>query len=706
MKRNYFKRVLLLYFCFYCIDFCCANYQQLTDSLFKEIENCDTDSIKVKCFNELAWINQNKKPDSAIVYANKARVIATNIGFKRGLATSYYRIGQAERLQGKYLQAIETFKKALRIEDEMANLYGIAKIQGQLTLLYNNIGEADKAILAGQTSINIYKEINNRSALANAYDRLAVVYQNQGRLNEALDLIYSGIRLREHSNDSTNLMYSYINLANVFFSLANYNKALEYNHQAKILAIARDDRVRLSNIYNNLSAVYINLKQYNTSIEFSFKSLEIRQKLNLINTFDANYDNLAVCYAELGEYDKAIEYFGKCIKLKEKNSKVEGLPVAYANLGNLYFRQHNHKMALDCYTKGLDKAIATDNKIILLELYNNIYNAHILANELDSAIGFNNKYIALRDSLDNTYRSAAHIKERFQEEQNKNQLLEKDNLINTIKLKKQKNLVVSLVIGMALLLLLFFTLLNRYKLRQRTLLAENNNRIKDQEISKLITDLEQKSVSAMLEGQECERKRIARDLHDRLGSMLSMVKLHFKSVEDDIDAIKEKNRVVYEKANCLLDEACEEVRKISNDLVSGVLNKFGLIPALDELKRKIEGPGRLNMEVLNFGFDENRLDYTIEINLYRIIQELITNILKHSEASEVSLQLIKKDTGINIVMEDNGVGFDITQLKHSKGMGLKNIESRVSSLLGEFVIDSGKGSGTTISIDIPLNERK
>jgi two-component system, NarL family, sensor kinase len=110
----------------------------------------------------------------------------------------------------------------------------------------------------------------------------------------------------------------------------------------------------------------------------------------------------------------------------------------------------------------------------------------------------------------------------------------------------------------------------------------------------------------------------------------------------------------------------------------------------------------LSMEVLDFGFDDNRLEYNIEINLYRIIQELISNILKHAKASEVSIQLLKKETYLNIVVEDNGIGFDVNQVKNKKGMGLKNIESRVNSLGGEFNIDSGKGAGTTITINIPI----
>ena len=201
----------------------------------------------------------------------------------------------------------------------------------------------------------------------------------------------------------------------------------------------------------------------------------------------------------------------------------------------------------------------------------------------------------------------------------------------------------------------------------------------------------------MLEVQESERKRIASDLHDRLGSMLSTVKLYFGSVEEQIEKMKEQNKEHYNKANLLLDEACEEVRKISHDLISGELLKFGLLPALTQLCKTIEGANKLKINLLFFGMD-NRLDNSVEIPVYRIIQELINNILKHSKATDVTIQLNKTENNLNVVVEDNGIGFDIASVKN--GMGLKNIETRVNKFNGKLYVDSGKDKGTTTIIDI------
>ncbi|MDY8136080.1 sensor histidine kinase [Aquimarina sp. 2201CG5-10] len=211
------------------------------------------------------------------------------------------------------------------------------------------------------------------------------------------------------------------------------------------------------------------------------------------------------------------------------------------------------------------------------------------------------------------------------------------------------------------------------------------------------------SIRAMIEGQEDERKRIASDLHDRLGSMLSMVKLHYQSVEKNIEHLNISNQRQYSKANLLLDKACAEVRNIAHNMVSGTLTKFGLIAALDDLKDSLEDNNTVNIDLIVHGF-KNRLEQKNEINIYRIIQELISNVLKHANASEIVIQLIFNQNGLNLIVEDNGNGFEVNNISKDGGMGLKNVLSRVDEIKGELNIDSSLDKGTTVTIDIPLNE--
>ncbi len=281
--------------------------------------------------------------------------------------------------------------------------------------------------------------------------------------------------------------------------------------------------------------------------------------------------------------------------------------------------------------------------------------------------------------------------------ESKIKLLAQDIKLKTIHAQKQE-LTRNALIGSILSLLIITAFIIMYFVRKQ----RSEKLLADEKVNTLLKDQELKSVSDMLEVQEQERKRIAADLHDRLGSMLSTVKLYFNSVEEQIDHLKTQNREQYHKATTLLDEACDEVRKISHNLVSGELIKFGLVSALHQLKVTLNDTGKITMHVLAFGM-ESRLETATEISLYRVIQELMNNILKHAKATEVTIQLNKVDTNLNIVVEDNGIGFDVAEALKKGGMGLRSIETRVKQLNGTISIDSGKGRGTTSIIDIPIS---
>ncbi len=268
------------------------------------------------------------------------------------------------------------------------------------------------------------------------------------------------------------------------------------------------------------------------------------------------------------------------------------------------------------------------------------------------------------------------------------------------KQKKRTNII--LISGSSIILLIASGLFAVNQKRQRVE-AQAAQKVQEQEqkINELINQQEIASLQGVLEGQEKERKRVAIDLHDRLGGMLSMVKLHFSSLEEKIDtSVKVKQKFL--SASDLLDQAANEVRMISHDLMSGVLVKFGLLPALEDLCSKINETGEIEMHLMTDNMNGS-LDGEQELQVYRIVQELVGNTLKHAKASEISIQLNEYDKTVNLMVEDDGVGFDPIRLRKEAGIGLENLKARVGKLGGILNIDSGKGAGTTISIDIPIN---
>jgi signal transduction histidine kinase len=234
-----------------------------------------------------------------------------------------------------------------------------------------------------------------------------------------------------------------------------------------------------------------------------------------------------------------------------------------------------------------------------------------------------------------------------------------------------------------------------YYLQQRRkkehIIGRQKLELQNLRIDDLLNEQAANSMSSLLEGQEKERKRVALDLHDRMGSLLAMVKLH----------LTEGSKM----ALPLLEKAITEVRKISPNLASNTLDDFGLSVALAELKKMVEESGKVAFTLHTYKIDK-RFPAHIEINLYRIIQELINNSLKHAEPGKISLSLTRREDAISLVYEDNGQGFNLEQALHQTGIGLWNVQNRADQMGGKLHINTQPGKGMEVILEIPLNEQK
>jgi signal transduction histidine kinase len=225
--------------------------------------------------------------------------------------------------------------------------------------------------------------------------------------------------------------------------------------------------------------------------------------------------------------------------------------------------------------------------------------------------------------------------------------------------------------------------------------AEKNIELAQQKNITLLKDQELNAIDAMIQGQEKERQSIANDLHDDLGGLMATVKLHF-------NALKEKQSPeLYDKTNKLLDEAYNKVRSVAHAKNSGVMAKKGLLKALNDMATTVSGSNRLQVDIIDHGLDE-RLENSVELTIFRITQELITNVIKHANATEASIHITKHEDSLNIMVEDNGNGFNTKDIPKKSGMGIHSIDKRIENLGGKVTIESEIHKGTTIIIDIPL----
>ncbi|MFY7669841.1 sensor histidine kinase [Tenacibaculum sp. MEBiC06402] len=314
----------------------------------------------------------------------------------------------------------------------------------------------------------------------------------------------------------------------------------------------------------------------------------------------------------------------------------------------------------------------------------------------DSSLLSLKKSNTLRDSIE-LLRNAATVS--FNTEQHKAQEKEKEN--SELKNKRKQDQIILLIGGVFIILGSLITYLNLKNSRKKRLLAEQQKELEKQKNLTLLKEQEITTINAMVEGQEKERIRIAEDLHDNIGSVLATLKLHFENLKLNREKKHFNQEELYNKTEKLIDETYLKVRSIAHAKNAGVIANQGLLVAIKVMAEKISSANQLNIEIVDYGLDK-RLDSNTEITIFRIIQELITNIIKHAEASEATINISHFDDSLNIIIEDNGKGFNSNNINLKNGMGLASIKKRVEHLNGSFQIDSVQKRGTSIIINIPV----
>jgi signal transduction histidine kinase len=309
------------------------------------------------------------------------------------------------------------------------------------------------------------------------------------------------------------------------------------------------------------------------------------------------------------------------------------------------------------------------------------------------------KTLIVSDSLFKTETNAkvAGLEAQYQNEKKQKEIvrLEKDQQIQLISLKQKSTLNYFLTGAVAALMIVGF--LGYRNTRHRHRLSRQQDELQQHRISELEKDKQLVAVDSMLKGQEEERSRLAKDLHDGLGGLLSGVKFSLSNMKDNL-IVTPDNMAVFERSLDMLDTSIKELRRVAHNMMPEMLTKFGLDEALREYSNSVTATKLLNVKYQSFGMHE-RLAKSFEIIIYRIVQELINNVLKHSLSSDVLVQLVKEGHRVNVLVEDNGKGFDTSILETNKGAGWTSIKSRVDYLRGRIDIHSEINKGTSVTME-------
>lgn len=639
MLRSLFIGVLL------CAGLCSFAQKSKTDSLLQAARSQPDDTGKVNTLNLLSrQLYITGKTDSGLVVARDAITLGNKVGFKKGVANGYNNIGNVYFYSGEYDSSLANHKISMELQTEIGNKVGIASSN-------NNMG-------------NIYFMQNNFPAALNCYLTAKGIYE---QLPPETPMV------------QTNLSAAYNNIGNVNLYLKKYDTSLVYYKVALEMRQKAGNQYGVAECYGNIGTTHYLLHNYSEALKNHEASLEVKRKLDDVHGIAQSYGNIGGVYFDLKEYDKALENFHASERLCDSLGTPETLANAYNNIGQTLVKQGKPEEAMEYSLKSLKIGEELKSAEIQKNSYNGIYQADSAMGKWKEAYEAHQKYVYYRDQLLNeeTIRDIQTAKLTYEFDKQK----AKDEAEQEARLEKERLVKWFLASGLLLVLLLAVVFFNRQRIKRIAIHQLELNRLQKQQ------------ADAVMETQESERKRIAEDLHDSLGHLLSTAKMHLQSLPEE-----QKPKV--EGSLHLLNQASEEIRNITFNLMPHTLEEGGLIPALHELAAKVSKAGvvKVNLQVHNM--ERFILEKQSQFNIYRIVQEAVNNILKHADAQEINIQLIGQDDHLSIMIEDDGKGFDTTTRK--TGRGLKNIVTRSLWLKGQINIDSQPGRGTTITTEIPI----
>ena len=526
--------------------------------------------------------------------------------------------------------------------------------------------------------------------------RLALALHQKSKKNKDVKIHYQITNLiaeiyRKNREHKKAIIYYKISLKQLSLNLKD-NRDLTYNNQKD-----------LAKKYQRIGTEYALLKINDSAIFYYNKLAELNSLDDEVLGLQASsFSNLAGIYQKdttiLNHYEKAIDYAERAIATHKKRNNRLSQASAINNLANVYLLQGDFEKSKKKYFEGI-KLIKRDTSSLSIAIKADLYyNLAWAMRNLKEYEAYD--YQEISYNMENDLRDdemTQNIK-RITGEYNV------DVVRKAGEFEKQKAQNLTWIIGISsfsIILLLAF-LLNQYKLRQKTLSLQLSKQelLQQQKLEKIRTEAQIRILNATLDGKETERKQIAETLHDSVSALLSSANLHLQACKK---IFKGPIPVEVDKSQNIIHEASQKIRDLSHTLVSSILLKFGLAYAIKDMAEKYSNS---QLEILYETQNIQRYDQDFEIKLHNIIQELINNTLKHSEATTASILLVEKDEKLLLSIKDNGKGFDKLQVPKKDGLGINQIDARIHMMKGKFDIKSENNKGTLVTIELPVFKKE
>lgn len=628
-----------------------AQISKTTDSIINLLPTYENYKEKAKALFTVSWSLQYSYPDSSIYYLNQVLELGKENKNDTTISGAYNRMGIAYDISNQWEKSLDHYALAIEYNKKTTDSLTRGSIYCNRGLVYWNKNLFEKALEEYITAQKLFEKIDFKKGIANCLHNTALIHMDLENEEKAINLHEEALRIRTEIKDENGIIDSKTNLALLSYrEKALHPRAKKYLTESIEHYKKNDQLYALAKAYSHMAHMFGFQKNHDSSIYFFKESIAVAKQIGAKNFEASSIYSMADVFAVQKKYQEQLKYLEEALVLNKQTENLKLFGFIYHALGNCNYNLGNYKTSSQNFQ---------DSHTFRDSVYN-----------IDKA--------ELIETLELKFETA---KKENQITQQKLEIADKDIALSQKELEKSK--IQNWIYILSALLLLILTIGTIfYQRKKRRLIQEKNEALLKEK---------EKGLEAVILSQDEERKRIAKNLHDSVIQQMVSLNFGIRQIKDDskTDLLK------------ILDQSTIELRDLSHKLMPKGLVKFGL-------EKAVEGLLELSLKFTKIDFHyefsgiQNRIPEKIELNLYRVIQELTQNVVKHSKASKLDIQLYQFQNNLHLILEDNGKGFQTES--NSDGIGLQNIKSRVEAMHGSLNYDSKIDRGTIVTIKIPLGK--
>lgn len=760
--RNLFFVLLGTFVCSFSVVF--AQRQEI-DSLKKVLPKyTEGDTNHINTLNKLALTYYTINPDTTLIWAKKALVLASkhqydrgivealrnkgiaidvkgdytealryyfkalslaeNIGYKKGIANLYNDIALIYKNQDKYAEAMESYFKSLKIFEEIADARGIAVSLNNIANIYMKRGNYPEALQNHFKALKIREKIRDRKGIATSLNNIANTYENQGKYAEGLENYFKSLQIFEEIGDAQRISVSLNNIAIIYTEQGKYTEALETHLKSLKIREELGDRQGIAASLNNIANVYTEQGKYTEALENHFKSLKISEEKGNKQVVAYNLNNIASVYEKQSKYAKALENHFKSLKISEEIGNKRGVTASKNGLAKVYLALKNYASALQYAQEGLEIAKEIGQKAEMRDINETLSKIYKAMGKYELALKYYEQYKSYSDSLNNleVEKKTANLQAQYEFDK-KTTLMQAEQAKKDIVQEKQRNqlywIIFSSFVGLVSTFVILFLI---FRSRKKIQKAYSKLEISNAKVQQAKTEIETQAEELQKLNHFKDRlfSIIAHDLRSPMATLQGTISILDPAIlnESELATIKATLTKQFE----VTDKILQDLLQWTKDQMKGETIDAKLLNLHEIVKEKINlfltVAQHKNIILLSETTPDTQV-FADENHVNIILQNLLSNALKFTYVGgKITITSQNVDSMVQIAVKDTGKGMNEEQQsklfsaqyfttkgtsgEKGNGLGLYLVKELVEKNGGKIGVKSEEGKGSEFCFLLPM----